>query len=85
MDLINFKKFNFVKGKYAYDIDEWEEAHYEELCSLFKKFRYMTLTCKICDEVNYDDFIELLFKHSNKSIYYNYDEISDEISDLNSN
>ena len=69
MDLINFKRFTFIKGKYADDIDEWEEAHYDELCFLFKRFTKYANISKICDEVNYDDFVELLFKYSNKTIY----------------
>lgn len=71
MDLINFKKFTFLKGKYADNIDEWEEEHYEELCFIFEKFTKYAKLSKICDEVDYNDFIKLLYKYSSKSIYYN--------------
>ena len=82
MDLINFKKFTFLEGKYADNIDEWEEAHYEKLCFIFKKFTKYAKLFKICDEVDYNDFINLLFKYSIKSIYY--DELRDE-NDLKNN
>ena len=71
---MDFGRFIFTRGKYVSDIYEWEEAHNYELSNLFRIFNQYALVHKVCDQVDYVDFVELLYKYSEKVVYFENEE-----------